>query len=129
MLQGSGWHSGPGGVGPDPASRPVGTLQSFGPCGSSCQLGTLPQEAGPPLWVIFVADANLGPGATLAWEVLDGALADSRCTTSGLSQVHAAPVPALVQGCQIEQRQQTDRFSVCLPCSGEETLLLWVSSL
>ena len=75
-----------------------------------------------------MADANPGPGATLAWEVLGGALAHSRCTTSCLPG-HAAPIPALVQGLQIEQRQQTDHFPVCLPCSGGEALLLWVSSL
>lgn len=101
VLQGSGWDSGPGGVGPDPASRPMGTLQSFGRVAVAANLAPSPWEAGSPLWVIFVADANLGPGASLAWEVLGGAVAHSRCTTSYLSQVHAAPVPALVQGHQI----------------------------
>ena len=108
---------------------PWGPSNPLGHVAVAANLAPSSREAGPPLWVIFVADANLGPGATLAWEVLDGALAYSRCTTSRLSQVHAAPVPALVQGLQIEQRQQTDRFPVCLPCSGGEALLLWVSSL
>lgn len=66
---------------------PWGPSNPLGRVAVDANLAPSPREAGPPLWVIFVADANLGPGATLAWEVLGGALAHSRCTTSCLSQV------------------------------------------
>ena len=80
---------------------PWGPCNPLGCVAVAANLAPSPWEAGSPLWVIFVADANLGPGASLAWKVLGGALAHSRCTASCLSQVHAAPVPALVQGHQI----------------------------
>lgn len=53
----------------------LGHTRVLGMCssGSGGQLGDPSPGPGPPLHVILMAGADHGPGAKLAWKVLDGA--------------------------------------------------------